>query len=91
MTNNTNNSKGFSGYKCVEKESKWEKCSSIMGGNTMVAWLDPWTGEVMWSSTEPPVRKYTAYESVAELADWVKPMGQRSCATTTENEAGKFK
>ena len=78
MTNNTNNSNGFCGYKCVEKESKWEKCGSIIAGYSHSAWLEPWTGEVMWDSVEPPVRKYTTYESVAEKADWVKPVSHKT-------------
>lgn len=73
MTKTTNSNKGFSGYKRVEKESRWEKIPTVSGGSNMTAWLDSWTGESQWNCPEPLARKYKVYESVAEVADWVKP------------------
>jgi hypothetical protein len=73
MTKSTSSNKGFSGYKCVEKESRWVKYPMVSGGSNMIAWLDPWTGESQWNCPEPAPRKYKVCESVAEVADWVKP------------------
>lgn len=66
--------------KCVSNASKIQ-----------IAWYNPRTQEVQWNCPKPASRKFTVYESVAEMATNVKPIQQKSRRKTTENVPSEFK